>query len=186
MAKKQTTYRASTLSNQQMNYCSVSKDIRPDLETAEILNTAEDINNASKNINLLLQTGWTFHCWPDCRLEASSEALKLPRGRTETLKEDAVKVCLCLTFLNDKFDRRTCTKRCSYHGNRGSSSPSPPASISPAEPQRVAGTTLRPRRQITQQDAETEGCLLRTDDGQRGDVSKHQRRRRHRRQTSAL
>lgn len=43
------------------------------------------------------------------------------------------------------------------------SSPSPPASISPAEPQRAAGTALRPHHRIIRRGAETEGCLLRTD-----------------------
>lgn len=142
----------------------------PDLTvgTAEILNAAEDINNASQNINLLLKTGWTFYCWPDCRLQASTEALKPPTSRSETWEEDVLKVSLTLyTFYFDSLmeRRRTGQRYVRYgcHGNKRCPSPSPPASISPAELQRVAGTTPRPRRQIIQQDAETEDSLLQTE-----------------------
>ncbi|MEQ2172947.1 hypothetical protein GOODEAATRI_026605 [Goodea atripinnis] len=45
-----------------------------------------------------------------------------------------------------------------------SSSPSPPASTSPAGPQQADGTAPQPHHQRAQQDAGTEDCLLRTDD----------------------
>lgn len=46
-------------------------------------------------------------------------------------------------------------------------SPSPPASTSPAGPQRVFGTTLPPRHQTGRRDAGTEGCRPQTEDRDR-------------------